>query len=314
MKKLILCSLLVFVMIFSSSLVEAGARFQLQKLKYEPYPANPGEYFDLWLKVENVGDEVASNASFELVLEYPFSLHPDSSAMRNYGAIGTSDKDIIVLEYKVKVDEDAVEGIYELKLKTCAENIGACTIYNFSIMVENVRTDFEVVVQESTAEVVSLAIANTGKNPANSVTVKIPEQENFMTVGVSDSIVGNIDSGDYTIVSFQIQSKNLGLSEGRNLTEGERQKLRESIAARKANLEVQIDYTDIISERRTVIKNVPLSLESTLPEVGGTTDIAKFGRKSESLTANTWFWVSIVLLMVVGVLIFRIVKTKKKIK
>lgn len=316
MKKLILSSLLVFAVIVSIVLVEAGiAQFQVQKLRYEPYPANPGEYFDLWIKVENIGMGAAENAIFELVLEYPFFLHPDISSVQNYGVIGTGDDYIIVLEYKIKVDEDAVEGTYELRLKTCTMDVSFCVLHNFEVAIENVRTDFEVVVQESTAEVVSLAIANTGKNPANSVTVKIPEQENFRTIGVSDSIVGNINSGDYTIVSFQIQQKALGTPQGKNVTEEERQELEESLAARKAagtNLEVQIDYTDIISERRTVIKNVSLSLESALSEVGGITDMAKFKGRGGSLAANAWFWMSMVLLVILGAIIYRTIKQKRK--
>lgn len=327
MKKLILLSLLVFVLIVNSALVEAAtgiglAQFKVQKLRYEPYPANPGEYFDLWVKVKNVGGGAASNAIFELVLEYPFSLHPDIRPIQKYGVIGTSDDDIIVLEYKIKVDEDAVEGTYKLTLKTCAENIGNCVFNDFNVTVENVRTDFEVVVQESTAEVVSLAIANTGKNPANSVTVKIPEQENFRAVGVAESIIGNINSGDYTIASFQIQSKTVGMSQGGTvseaqegtLSEEERQKLRESFTARKTagtNLEVQIDYTDIISTRRTVMKNVSLSLESALSEVGGITPSANFRGMGGGLATNVWFWVSVVLLVIIGAVIYRLVKTKK---
>jgi len=319
MKKLILFSLLVFILIVNSALVEAAtgiglAQFKVQKLRYEPYPANPGEYFDLWIKVQNVGGGAASNAIFELVLDYPFSLHPAFSLVQSYGVIGTTEDDIVVLEYKIKVDEDAVEGTYKLTLKTCAQNIGNCVFNDFNVTVENVRTDFEVIVQESTANVVSLAIANTGKNPANSVTVKIPEQENFMTVGAPGSIVGNINSGDYTIVSFQIQPKTLGMPQGKNVTEEERQKLRESLAARKAtgtNLEVQIDYTDIISKRRTVMKNVSLSLESTLSNVSGVTNISMFRGRSIGLTANAWFWVSVVLLMIIGAVIYRLAKTKR---
>ena len=326
MRKSILYSLLVLVVVFNSFvvlnsfLVEArDAGFEMQKLKYEPYPATPGEYFDLWLKVENVGNEVASNASFELMLEYPFSLHPDYNAVQNYGAIGTSENDIVVLEYKLKVDEDAVEGTYELKLKTCPKKINTCTIYPFEIAVENVRTDFDVVVQESSAEAVSLAIANTGKNPANSLTVKIPEQDNFKTAGVADSIVGNVDSGDYTIVSFVIQPKNIGTPDVRTLSEEERQQLRASPVAQKTNLEVQLDYTDIIGERRTVIKNVQLNLQSALSDTSDVTDTARFQKQNgsqtlNSLKSNTWFWVSVILFGFIGVLIFKIVRTKKKAK
>jgi len=117
-------------------------------------------------------------------------------------------------------------------------------------------------------------VANTGNNPAYSVTVRIPEQEQFTTQGSASSIVGNLDEGDYTIVSFQITSASTAFGgpdaaeEGQpfQLSEEETQQGRVEFPQRSAsqsnNLKVAIDYTDTTGVRRTVEKTVQIQLSS----------------------------------------------------
>ncbi len=54
-----------------------AASFKIIGLKYEPYPVNPGDWFDVWVKAENVGQSDAKNAVFTVLNEYPFEI--DSS-------------------------------------------------------------------------------------------------------------------------------------------------------------------------------------------------------------------------------------------
>jgi hypothetical protein len=118
-------------------------------------------------------------------------------------------------------------------------------------------------------------VANTGNNPAYSVTVRIPEQDQFAVQGSTSSIVGNLDEGDYTIVSFQITSvgssfREPGAAEDGQpfqLSEEERQRLRAEFSQRNAtqsrNLQVAIDYTDTTGVRRTVEKTVLIQSMNT---------------------------------------------------
>ena len=34
-----------------------NAYLRFNNLKYEPYPVTPGDYFEAWLKITNIGDE-----------------------------------------------------------------------------------------------------------------------------------------------------------------------------------------------------------------------------------------------------------------
>jgi hypothetical protein len=207
---------------------------EVSSIKYEPYPANPGEYFDLWVKVY-VGS--SKYAKVEFVENYPFSLDNDDDLIQEFDSSGD-----YLLHYTIRVDEDAVEGINELELKISSNRFDDLSVTgSFDIYISDAQTDFDLVVQDSSDSEISLAIANIGKNTANSMIVRIPEQEDYTATGTNGQMVGNLDAGDYTIVSFTLSSTKRDAGD----------------------LTVQIDYTDNIGERRSVTKEISLSGSST---------------------------------------------------
>src|SRR4030042_2100237 len=174
---------------------------QVTSLKYEPYPANPGEYVDIWIKA-NLGSST-DYVKFELLDSFPFSVDSSENRVREYEDFSGS----VVMHYKVRVDEDAVEGTNQLKIKIISDKYSSSGyIYSMDVEVADAQTDFDLVIQDSTSSEISLAIANIGKNTANSMIVRIPEQESYKSTGTNGQMVGNLESGDYTIVSFSIAS------------------------------------------------------------------------------------------------------------
>ncbi|MCK9568148.1 hypothetical protein M0R72_04315 [Candidatus Pacearchaeota archaeon] len=208
---------------------------EVSSIKYEPYPTNPGEYFDLWVKVY-VGS--SNYAKIEFVEDYPFSLDNDDDLIQEFDSSGD-----YLLHYTIRVDEDAVEGINELELKISSNRYDDLSVTgSFDIYISDAQTDFDLVVQDSSDSEISIAIANIGKNTANSMIVRIPEQEDYTTTGTNGQMVGNLDAGDYTIVSFTVASTTRDAGD----------------------LTIQIDYTDNIGERRSVTKEISLSGTSTV--------------------------------------------------
>ncbi|MEM7826837.1 MAG: hypothetical protein QXQ40_01280 [Candidatus Aenigmatarchaeota archaeon] len=218
-----------------------GISLRVTFVNQKPYPAEPGEYVDLLFKVENYGIKRAENVVFELLPEYPFSLDPDTSAIKELGAVlGTqTDENAFLIKYKVRVDKYAIDGENEIKLKYTYGAGGFEKFYvtkAFNITVSNPRTDFDVVVQDSAATFTTLIIANTGANTAYSVIVKIPEQEGFEISGPSAYVIGTINAGNYTSVDLPVISLK---SHG--------------------NLIVEIHYTDKIGIRRIIQKNITIT-------------------------------------------------------
>ncbi len=287
------------------------SNLQIKSLRYEPYPVNPGEYVKLWIKVENLGTGHTSDATFRLIPKFPFSLDSEEDAVKRYGQIGYGKQkgdNVVVLKYKLKVDRDSIEGTNEVDLKYNTDNSDSWFTKTFEINVANAQTDFDLVIQEVEDQTVAIAIANTGKNVAYSVIVKIPEQENFETIGTSGQMVGNLENGDYSMVSFEIREK--------------------SRTAGQKPLRVQIDYTDTIGERRTVLKEVIYETgAASIPAVSDLTEeereamreqmMARGGRfrpqpQEKEIYQKWWFWAIIIAAAFVGWKGFKFIKERKR--
>lgn len=90
----------------------------------DPDPVEPGKIVEVNFKLDNQG-ELASNVVLEIIPEYPFTLLPGENAVANIGTLGTSqvsDRNVFV-KYKLKVDQNAVDGDYKLKVRYKADNI-----------------------------------------------------------------------------------------------------------------------------------------------------------------------------------------------
>lgn len=96
---------------------------QVSLLKYSPYPAEPGDYLTLTFKVENSGTAVANNVRLKFYPSYPFSLEKNatmyllnSAESVQLGSDGVATlgnlplSQYTIVEYKVRVDGDVLEG------------------------------------------------------------------------------------------------------------------------------------------------------------------------------------------------------------
>lgn len=276
------------------------AEFQVLVMKYGPFPVNPGDFFDLWIKVENIGQKDALDSKFELDLDYPFS--STGNLVREYGRVSgrmtafASEEDEetqIVLKYRLKAADNAPEGENEIKFKSSAKGLkGGQLITKLQIEVGKTKTDFDVVMQDSTQQGTSLAIANIGENPAIAVTVRINEQKGFTVRGPQASIIGNLDKGDFTTVTFQLTAE-------RNVKE----------------LLVQIEYTDIAGVRNSIEKKVPVDIQPAGQFQGGVSSegrLGGFNRSSGSGTSSILLYVGIGIILGIVITIIRKKLKRKK--
>jgi len=94
---------------------------KITQVKYDPFPAESGSYFKLFLRVENTGQAEADNVECELVPKYPFSLDPNEYTIREIGRLPQSEH--AVIEYMIRVDADAVNGDNELSIKCSSDGL-----------------------------------------------------------------------------------------------------------------------------------------------------------------------------------------------
>ena len=145
------------------------------------------------------------------------------------------------------------------------------------------KTTFDIVPQTSSSSSTTFAVVNTGANKASSVVVSIPQQQQYSTSGTSQTSLGNLDAGDYTLASFSLTSMSSNLTQNRTMQfpsfnrtgmnrmptdgnfTGDRNPFfnQTSFATGDNQLIVQITYTDVFGVRQTVRKQVNLSSSST---------------------------------------------------
>lgn len=236
-----------------------------------PSELAPGEKTDLKFTITNSGNFPLDTIVFSWSDAKGAILPVNSDNTKYIARIAAGESTVVA--YTVVADVNADAGLYQLDLtmKLSDDERGGSRLINTTAgIVIGGRTDFDVVVSESSSGQTSLSVANTGNNPAYSVTVRIPTQRKFRVQDSTASIVGNLDKGDYTIVSFQITSTNasfggpgtVNLSQQEQPPEEERQRRGAELSQRNAtqstNLRVAIDYTDTTGVRRTVEKAVPI--------------------------------------------------------
>lgn len=319
--KIVLVSLVLVSLAFCIYSVSA---IDVSVDNYYPTPAQAGDYFTVWLTVANNEASPVSNAIVRFKDAYPFSLDPTENKDFSTDIAANS---VVLKQFKVRVDQAAVEGTNDMLFEYA--NCPSCvfTEKSLPITVVEYQTTFDAVLQQITSDGVFIAIANIGKNAANAITVRIPEQEYFKTDLTSASIVGNLASGDYTIAGFKISPKyatNQTLpAEAGSGQAGFRTRTAQSAnqtASRLAessvshDLVVQIDYTDVFGVRRTVIKQIPLN-SASLSGVSASTLAARTSSKTgTSPLSDTWFWVTVVLaLVVIGIWLKGFYKRRKRI-
>lgn len=268
----------------------------------------PGKESPLTFTITNIGNAPLQNMIFSwseadgVILP----VYSDDTKYIKYLEAGDSTQ----LQYTVIADVNAQPGLYKLDLSLRYESLSNATpalITTKAGVFVGGETDFEIAFSESTQGQTSLSVANTGNNPGLSVTVRIPDQEGFRVVGSNSAIIGNLDKGDYTLVSFQIASSAFS-----NFT-GQRQRSTSENISRSRNmtgrlpnaLEVVIDYTDTTGERRSVQKQVPIQFRSG-------TETGQFGRAAQTAT-TTWWQSTWFIGLVVGISILIIVWKRKPI-
>jgi len=234
---------------------------------------NPGEQTEMGFTITNIGNAPLQNMVFSWnerngVILPVFS--DDTKYIKNLD-IGESVK----LDYIVVADVNTEHGLYQLNLNLEFEDADGTltTVSTIAGVFIGGETDFDVTYSETSRGETSLSIANIGNNPALSVTVRVPEQDGFTLEGSTSSIVGNLDKGDYTIVSFKI-------------TQDDHE---------KDTLQVGIEYTDTTGVRHTISKDVPIRYET-----GGQANTG-----TDTTMAVVLPIAGLAIIMVVGYLVFR---------
>lgn len=289
--------------------IDVRGKIMAEIIKIDKTSLVPGKQTSLKYTINNVGNAPLKDLTFSWLNDDKVILPVGSDNAKHIKYIDIGDS--VELEYLVLADPNAEPGLYELQLYlTYTDSITGEESEISTIAGVNVGggTDFEVAFSESSSGGTSFSVANIGSNPANSVSVVVPKQSGWQVSGSNSMIIGNLNKGDYTIASFNLEStlQYLIVDEG----DSKEPTSQRSDTQESTGLKIQIAYTDTVGERNIIEKTVELSPQSinsdTVPRVPGSRGIPQ----DDGVSNNTWYIVGFVVL-ILGVVFYRKYQQRK---
>ena len=191
MKKLLLI-LIVAMFGLSIAFAAGAATLDVSVPRYEPYPAQPGEYVDVWVKIQNVGGEDATNVKITADPKFPFSLDTSQIATSDLGTIRPGQYELV--QYKFIVSENAVQGDNELDIKYTFGSYGEITqkinitveTSNAVLAIANITTNPKTFVPGKDTQVM-ITVENMGDSFFRDIQIKLGLENTSLPFAPADS-------------------------------------------------------------------------------------------------------------------------------
>ncbi len=181
-------------------------------INQDPILAIPGESVKTIFQVLGTDDPTCGTVITELVEEYPFSIDPGyNTKISSEGGTFVRDfNSFLIVPYKLRIHQDALDGDQPIKLKISSDNDGNSNVYEFNLSIKDVRTDFIVTIDSFsfTTNQLIFGLANIGDEDAKSITFEVPQQDSIAIEGGHTKIIGDLDSNEDTTLSFSAVPKN----------------------------------------------------------------------------------------------------------
>ncbi len=227
--------------VLKSLYIDVKSRANVEVIHIDRTAIVPGKQSSLKFTINNVGNAPLRDITFNWENKDNTILPVGSDNTRYIKYIDINEG--FDLEYQVIADTNADAGLYKLNLYlTYIDNINGTTkqLSTIAGIYVGGGTDFDIALSENTNGETSFNVANIGSNPAYAVLVIIPEQRSWSVSGSNSIMIGNLNSGDYTVASFKLQSP-FNSSE---------------------IVRMQIAYTDTMGERKIIEKEVKPGLQN----------------------------------------------------
>ncbi len=204
----------VFLLLASPTLAIEGPTVDVSLAKYDPFPAEPGKYVNVWLKVENSGGDDADSVFLELLPEYPFQIISNEDTQRDIGILGGQDYELV--KYKLIVDSNAIDGDNELtvRYRTCDMCMWVTEELDIEVAKATNSPEIELIPVSiepepywgGTSEI-SLDIVNIAPGTAYYVIVEI--RSNVASIEPQKIYVGNLEPDDIDSLDFDATFENV---------------------------------------------------------------------------------------------------------
>ena len=283
----------------STTVVTVQAPSSLQVASIQPDTLSAGETSTLNFNLVNNGADPINNIIFTWHMPNNEILPLGVSNTQYITSLGSTSS--IRIPVNVSVASSVSPGVYPLSIQlSYFDKSGSRQNVTLTIGIKiGGATDFDVGFQQYSAGTVSLSIANIGVNPATSVSVIIPPQNNFATSGAASVFIGTLNAGDFSVANFQISSRVTRNSSGPSTNPSG------APNAGSNTLTVQVSYSDTSGVRQSVQKEITLNLATF--QTTGTTQ-----RSGGFFGFTNILWIVIIVIVIAGVVLWYFKFRKKK--
>lgn len=185
-------------------------QIEVTYVNYEPFPVEPGEYFDVWLRVKNLGNKEADGVEVEISNKAPFSAQDNRKVIGKLGSL----KEALIKFENVLVSEDAPEGDNILEVLSTAGGgyINEYKVNELNIRVQSaspildisIESEPEMIPQGGQASI-NLNLKNTAKSLLKDITVILNLPDELVSVNsVAEKKIDKIKAGFSKSVDFSI--------------------------------------------------------------------------------------------------------------
>ena len=235
-------------------------------IKQDPDPVEPGKIVEVNFKIDNNGT-IAHNLVFEIIPEYPFSLLSEESSSKFIGTLGASqdERQSVVIKYKLKAAQDAIDGNHEIKIRYKSDNLESwVTLSKFKV---KVQTHDAILAVEKFFTVPAVTA------PGEKTKLRI-ELKNYATSPLKDIKISlNLDKSDEAIPFAPISSTNekvISYIEPQSSLAIDFELLVDSDAASKAyKIPLNIKYSDVLNKNYSKTNLITIVVGDT-PDLGVT--------------------------------------------
>jgi hypothetical protein len=217
MKQIILMLIVIFLMMIAPSAaftdMSGTKALSVSLVNQDPDPATAGDVVEIRLGIENIGGDTVNDLMIEVVPEYPFGLVADEPAVQKITTLNSYQKEenMNIIKFKVRVDQDASAGGYELKIKFYEQ--GSSGIIEKSVTIDVKNKEMAEIIQIDKTNLVpgkqtslKFKINNVGKAPLKDLVFNwVNEDKIILPVGSDNTkYIKYIEIGDSVELEYQV--------------------------------------------------------------------------------------------------------------
>lgn len=162
-----------------------GSHVDITLMRTDPDPVSAGTYFDIILKLENIGTKEAGNVSVTILPEYPFSLGPGENARKDYGTLEIMSP--VTMRYTLYAGENAIDGLNKLAVAYTTQSGMKVTediavdieSKKISLYVGGLETDPAKLTSDTDSAKLTVEIQNVGDSDAQMVSSRLILPDGF---------------------------------------------------------------------------------------------------------------------------------------